>query len=478
LDKSLFRKKPLETLLKQQGAQQFNKTMGAIDLTALGVGAIIGTGIFVLTGVAAAVYAGPAVILSFIISGSAAALAAICYAEMASMVPVAGSAYTYAYTSMGELTAWLIGWNLILEYLVAAGAVAVGWSAYFCDMLSSVGIDLPAFLTHSPFEGGIVNIPAVIIALLIAGVVIRGTKESARATKIIVGVKILVVLLFIFVGLFHINRSNWTPFTPYGFTGVIQGAAIVFFAYIGFDAVATAAEEVRNPKRDLPRGIIASLLISTVLYILVAWVLTGIASYKTLNTSSPIAAALLSVGVRWASALVSVGALAGLTSVLIAVIFAQSRVFYAMSRDGLLPPVFKTIHKKFHTPYIDTMIIGVLVALVGAFLPVRFIAEMANIGTLSALAAVAIGVILLRKKKPEMERPFKVPLSPWLPAASALFSIYLMFNLPLATWIRFVVWIIIGIFIYYFYGYKHSELANPRPRKGAGPAVRKKRKAA
>jgi APA family basic amino acid/polyamine antiporter len=380
---SIFRKKPIETIIRHEaseGKPAFKKTMGAIDLTALGVGAIIGTGIFVLPGVAAAIYAGPAVIVSFVISGVAASLAALCYAELSSMVPVAGSAYTYTYASMGELTAWLIGWNLVLEYLVAAGAVAVGWSSYFSDMLSSVGIDLPVFLTKSPFEGGIVNVPAVLIALLVTWVVIRGTKESTGATKAIVSVKLLVVALFLVVGAFHVRRANWTPFMPYGFTGIMQGAAIVFFAYIGFDAVATAAEEVRNPKRDLPRGIIASLIISTVLYVLVAFILTGMLSYTQLNTSSPIATALLSVGVRWASALISVGALAGLTSVLIAVIFAQSRVFYAMSRDGLLPPVFSTIHQKFSTPYIDTLIIGILVALIGAFFPVQFIAEMANIG--------------------------------------------------------------------------------------------------
>jgi APA family basic amino acid/polyamine antiporter len=466
---SAFRKKPIEKLVAQsENRQGLKRSMGAIDLTALGIGAIIGTGIFVLTGVASAVYAGPAIIVSFVISGFAAGLAAICYAELASMVPVAGSAYTYAYASMGELTAWLIGWNLVLEYLVAAGAVAVGWSSYFTDMLASVGVTLPAALTRSVFEGGIINVPALVIALMVMLLVIRGTKESARATKIIVAVKLLVVALFIVVGVFYVRRRNLVPFMPYGFPGIVQGAAIVFFAYIGFDAVSTAAEEVKNPKKDMPRGIIASLLVSTLLYILVAWIVNGMVPYTSLNTPSPISTALLAVGVRWASAFISVGALAGLTSVLIAVIFAQSRIFFAMSRDGLLPPVFSRLHKRFDTPYVDTLIVGAAVALIGAIFPVRFIAEMANIGTLSALAVVAIGVIILRRTQPQLERPFKVPWVPFLPGLSALLSVYLMTNLPLATWIRFVAWIGIGLVIYYAYGMRHSALNEYRkPKKKA-----------
>ncbi len=456
----LLRKKPIGRLEAQAYRNQLNRSMGALDLTALGIGAIIGTGIFVLTGVASALYAGPAVVISFLISGFAAGLAALCYAELSAMVPVAGSAYTYAYTAMGELIAWLIGWNLILEYLVAAGAVAVGWGSYFADMLSSIGVDLPVALTHSPFEGGVFNLPAVVISLLVMLLVIRGTKESAKLTKIIVAVKLLVVALFIIVGVFYVHKKNFTPFTPYGFPGIIQGSAIVFFAYIGFDAVSTAAEEVRNPKRDLPRGIIASLIVSTVLYVLVALVVNGMMPYTELNTPSPISTALLSVGIRWASAFISVGALAGLTSVLIAVIFAQTRIFFAMSRDGLLPPLFGRVHKRFETPYVGTLIVGVLIALVGAFFPVDLIAQMANIGTLSALAVVAIGVIILRRTQPGLERPFKVPWVPFLPALSALMSAYLMINLPLATWVRFVIWIVIGIVIYALYGRKHSAL-NP-----------------
>lgn len=461
---TVLRKKPVGTSMdeaKDEDKRALSRSMGAVDLTALGVGAIIGTGIFVLTGVAAANFAGPAVVVSFIVSGIAAGLAALCYAELSAMVPVAGSAYAYTYASLGEIIAWLVGWNLILEYLVAAGAVAVGWSSYFIDLLKSIGVGIPSSITLSPFEGGIINIPAIVITLIVTWIAVRGTKDSAEATKFIVGIKLLVILLFIVVGLFRVNTSNWVPFAPFGFMGIMQGAAIVFFAYIGFDAVATAAEEVRDPKRDLPKGIVGSLIISTTLYILVAGILTGMLSYTRLNTPSPITSALLAVGVRWATSFISVGALAGLTSVLIAVIFAQSRVFFAMSRDGLLPSVFAVIHKKYRTPYVDTLIVGVAVSLIGAFFPVGIIAEMANIGTLSALTVVSVGVIVLRRTQPDMERPFKVPWVPYLPILSVIFCLYLMANLPLATWIRFVVWIVIGIVIYYTYGIKHSVLATP-----------------
>lgn len=443
---------------KEENKKTLDRAMNFIDLTSLGVGAIIGTGIFVLTGVAAASYAGPGVILSFVISGTAAGLAALCYAELSSAVPVAGSAYTYTYASMGEIVAWLIGWNLILEYLVAAGAVAVGWSSYFRDMLQSIGITVPLLFTSSPFEGGIINIPAVLICLLITYLAITGTEHSARATRVIVAVKLAVVFLFILLGLFHIKKSNWTPFLPFGTSGVVRGAAIVFFAYIGFDAVATAAEEVKDPARDLPKGIIGSLAISTTLYIVVAAVLTGIVSYRLLNTPSPITTALLLIGLKWAAPFISIGALAGLTSVLLASIFAQSRIFFAMSRDGLLPPMFSIIHKKYKTPYIDSLIVGITVSLISAFLPVGFIAQMANIGTLSALAVVSGGVIILRKTRPDLKRPFKVPWVPYLPVVSILFCIYLMLNLPAATWIRFIVWIAIGLIVYFSYGIKHSVL--------------------
>lgn len=463
--RTIFRTKPIADAKKSAEEKgSLKRVMGALDLTVLGIGAIIGTGIFVLTGVASAEYAGPAVVISFVISGVAAALAALCYAELASMVPVAGSAYSYAYSSMGEIVAWLIGWNLILEYLVSAGAVAVGWSSYLSDLLQSVGITLPKELTKSVFEGGILNLPAVVITLLVTVIVIHGTKDSARMTNVIVGIKLLVIALFLALGVMNVKSENWRPFYPFGFSGVIHGAAIVFFAYIGFDAVATAAEDVRNPKRDLPRGIIASLVISTVLYIAVAFILTGLQKYTQLGTPSPISSALLAVGIRWASGVVSVGALAGLTSVLIAVIFAQSRIFFAMSRDGLLPPVFSKLHKKFDTPYFNTLLVGAAISLIGALLPVGFIAQMANIGTLSAFAVVAVGVIILRKTQPKLERPFRVPFVPVLPILSVLFSAYLMINLPAATWIRFVIWIAIGIVIYKYYGFRHSALTKKNSR--------------
>lgn len=466
--RTVMRKKPVGLSIdeaKDEGKKALSRSMGAIDLTALGVGAIIGTGIFVLTGVAAANYAGPSVVISFIISGIAAGLAALCYAELSAMVPVAGSAYTYTYASLGEIVAWLVGWNLVLEYMVAAGAVAVGWSSYFTDLLKSFGIEVPRSITLSPFEGGYINLPAVAVTLIVTWIAVRGTRDSAKATKVIVGIKLLVIVLFIAIGLFRVNRANWVPFAPFGISGIMHGAAIVFFAYIGFDAVATAAEEVKNPKRDLPKGIIGSLLISTTLYILVAGILTGMIHYTRLNTPSPITSALLAAGIRWAASFISVGALAGLTSVLIAVIFAQSRVFFAMARDGLLPSAFAAIHKKYRTPYIDTIIVGIAVSLIGAFFPVAIIAEMANIGTLSALAVVSVGVIVLRKTQPQMERPFKVPWVPYLPALSVLFCLYLMVNLPLATWLRFVVWLFIGTVIYYTYGIKNSTLATPLEKR-------------
>lgn len=456
--KSLLRVKPIGEDRSSERSS-LKRVMSALDLTFLGVGAIIGTGIFVLTGVAAALYAGPAVIISFIISGIAATLAALCYSELAAMDPVAGSAYSFTYSSMGELIAWLIGWNMILEYLVSAGAVAVGWSSYFSDLLGAAGITLPAYLTKSVFEGGAVNLPAVVITLLVTLLSALGTKGSARATQIIVSVKLLVIALFIFLGVRAIDTSNWVPFTPFGFTGIFHGAAIVFFAYIGFDAVSTAAEDVKDPKHDLQRGIIGSLLISTVLYIVVAGVLTGMQKYTQLNTPSPLSSALMAKGIRWASAFISVGALAGLTSVLIAVIFAQSRIFFAMSRDGLLPPIFSRLHKKFSTPLFDILIIGAAISLIGAFLPIGFIAQMANIGTLSAFTAVAIGVIVLRKKKPDLSRPFRMPWVPFLPILSAAMSVLLMFNLPAVTWVRFVIWIGIGLVVYFCYGYRHSRLA-------------------
>lgn len=416
------------------------------------MGAIIGTGIFVLTGVAAARYAGPAVVISFMISGFVAALAALSYAELSAAIPVAGSSYAYTYASMGEFAAWLIGWSLILEYLFAAVAVAVGWSAYFNDFLKDINIILPGAITQSPFSGGVVNLPAVLITIIVAIIAYRGAKDSAVTAKIVVGIKLAVVLLFIAVGVFKIHTANWVPFMPFGFSGIVHGASIVFFAYLGFDAISTAAEEVRNPQKDLPRGVIGSLCISSVLYILVAGILTGIVSYTRLDTPSPLTTALMDVHVRWASLFISIGAIAGLTSVLLVVVFAQSRIWMAMSRDGLLPKIFSKIHLKYRTPYFNTFLVGLLVSSLAAFLPVEIVAEMVNIGTLVALASASASVIILRKTMPDLNRPFKVPFSPVLPLVSIAFCFYLMVNLPVGTWIRFGVWTIIGVCIYAAYG--------------------------
>lgn len=469
---SLFRRKKItpEGIAADREKAGLARTLGTFDLIALGIGAIIGTGIFVLTGVAAARYAGPGVTLSFIISGLAATFAALVYAEFASMVPAAGSAYTYAYASLGEIVAWLIGWNLILEYLVAAGAVAIGWGSYFTDLLRSLGITLPQALTRSVVEGGILNLPALFITLFITILAIRGTRESAWVNRIVVAMKIGVILLFLVLALTKVNPANWRPFLPFGFAGAMRGAAIIFFAYIGFDAVATAAEEVKNPQRTLPRGIIGSLFISTILYILVALALTGVLPYPRLNTPSPVSAALLATGFRFASAVVAVGALAGLTSVLLVNTYAQSRIFYAMARDGLLPKTFAVLHPRYRTPYLNNLIIGGIIALLSSLLPIRTIAELANIGTLSAFVVVSAGVLILRRTTPDLPRPFRTPLMPWTPLLAIAFSLYLILYLPRLTLIRFVFWVALGLVVYFVYSRRHSLLAEPLPAKKAVPA--------
>ncbi|OIQ60512.1 amino acid permease [Neomoorella thermoacetica] len=462
----IWRTKKIADLMQEAGDnQKLKRSIGTPELVALGVGAIIGSGIFVLTGVAAANYAGPALVFSFILSGLAAGLAALVYAEMAAMIPVTGSAYTYAYASLGEIIAWLVGWNLVLEYLVASGAVAVGWSGYITDMLASVGVFLPRALVNSPLSGGLVNLPAILITVVMTGVAIVGTTTSARTNKIIVGVKILVILVFLALGAPRVNTAYWHPFLPFGVTGVVHGAAIIFFAYIGFDAVATAAEEVRDPARELPLGIIGSLALATILYVAVTIVLTGLTPYTNLNTPSPVTTGLMAAGVRGASLIVGTGALAGLTSVLLVNIFAQSRVFMAMGRDGLLPPLFTRVHPRFHTPWLTTLIVGAFVTLIGGFLPVDIIAELANVGTLSAFFVVSVGVMVLRRTQPDLKRPFKVPLMPWTPLLAIAFAVYLFFNLPGLTWIRFGVWVTLGLVVYFAYGRRHSVLAREEESK-------------
>ncbi len=457
----LFRKKTIESLLNitEEKKNGFTPTLGVWDLTALGVGAIIGTGIFVLTGFVAANYAGPGVVFSFILAGLISVLAALVYTELATALPVTGSAYTYSYVTLGEMAAWLVGWSLVMGYLVASGAVAIGWSSYVSDLLKALNVPIPAAYTSSPFEGGVFNVMAALIVTAMTILVIIGTQHSAVANKIVVAAKLAAILLLLFVGARHIDPANWSPFLPFGLPGVLKGSAIVFFAFIGFDVVATAVEEVKDPSRDIPRGIIFSLLLSTILYIGISIMLTGMVKYSRLNTPSPMATALLEVGVSWASALVSVGALAGLSSVLLVNIFGLSRVLYSMARDRLMPPLFSWIHPRYKTPAWSTAMIGLLVALIGGLLPIGLVAELANAGILFAFIAASVGVILLRKIAPDLERPFKVPWVPLLPLLTVVSASYLIFSLSTLTLMRFAVWMGIGLAVYFTYGYKRSLLA-------------------
>lgn len=466
---SLFRTKSIERILADSDAPEhrLKKTLTAWDLTGLGIGAIIGTGIFVLIGTAIVgdahrPGAGPGIILSFMLSGLTCAFAALCYAEFAAMIPVAGSAYTYSYATLGELLAWLTGWNLILEYGVACVAVAIGWSGYFNNILKLCGIELPYWATHAPgTEGGVANLPAAIIVLLVTIILVIGVKESARATGLIVLVKLAVIVFFIAVGAGAVDKANWSPFMPFGFDGVGAAAAIVFFAYIGFDAVSTTAEEARNPQRDLPIGIFASLFICTLLYIAVAAILTGLIPYSKIDIHAPVAEALNVAGYRWGAAVVAVGAVAGITSVLVVMMIGQIRVFFAMSRDGLLGPWLSAVHPTFRTPHHATYLTGIAVAALAAFIPIGDAADMTNIGTLFAFVLVCIGVVVLRYTKPHQPRPFRMPLMPWIPLLGMFACLALMTFLPTLTWIRFVVWTIIGIAVYLMYGIRHSRLALP-----------------
>ncbi len=434
--------------------------LGTPALLLMGLGVIIGAGIFILTGIASANYSGPALVISFAIAGTACLFTALCYAEFASMVPVAGSAYTYSYVTLGELLAWIIGWDLILEYLVIVAAIAVGWSGYIVNLLTTLGLNIPAYLINPPgVQGGFINIPAIIIIGVLSLFLIKGTKESSRLNTVIVMIKLAVILIFISIGINYINPANYQPFLPYGWTGVFQGAAIIFFAYIGFDAITTAAEEVKNPKRTFPIAIIGSLVISTVLYIVVTFILNGMVPYYLFNeTAAPVAFALQSVGIEWANIVISVGALAGITSVLLVGYFGQTRVFFAMSRDGLLPPFFSRLHKNFKTPVNNIVLVGIIAMVIAAFFPIKDIAELVNIGTLAAFIIVSASVIVLRRQRPDLKRPFKTPLVPYVPILSIIFCLFLVAELPTVTHLRFVVWLAIGLVIYYFYGRKKSHL--------------------
>ncbi|UIJ69647.1 amino acid permease (plasmid) [Bacillus cereus] len=465
---NVFRKKSISTLLAQSSTKEesLKKELGAFDLTMLGIGAIIGTGIFVLTGVVAAEHAGPALILSFLLSGLACVFAALCYAEFASTVPVSGSAYTYSYTTFGELIAWILGWDLILEYGLASSAVASGWSGYFQGLLNGFGIILPTSLTsaYNPAVGTYVDLPAICIIFLMTFLLTIGVKKSARFNALMVTIKLLVIALFIGVGVFYVKPENWTPFMPFGFSGVTTGAATVFFAYIGFDAVSTAAEEVKNPQRNMPIGIIASLTICTILYIVVSLILTGIVPYNQLDVKNPVAFALQYIQQDWIAGFISVGAIAGITTVLLVMLYGQTRLFYSISRDGLLPKVLSTIHPKTKTPVHNSWITATMVAIFAGFIPLNELAELTNIGTLFAFIIVSIGIIILRKKQPQLPRAFHVPLVPWVPILAVLFCGYLALQLPTITWIGFVIWLLIGLVVYFSYGYTNSKLHTQQKR--------------
>src|SRR5438477_2464035 len=484
----LMAKKPLNIIMQEAqegGEHSLRRALGPTNLISLGIGAIIGTGIFVLTGTASAMHAGPAIILSFILAAFACLFAGLCYAEFASMIPVAGSAYTYGYATLGEFIAWIIGWDLILEYALGAATVAVGWSGHLTSFLHDfVGINFPPSLAAAPCTvikmagcspDAIINLPAVIITVAVTILIVIGVKESANVNTAIVIVKVGVVLIVILGGAAYVNSANWHPFIPpntgvfgeYGWSGVLRGAGVIFFAYIGFDAVSVAAQEARNPQKDMPTGILGSLVVCTILYILVSGVMVGLVPYRQMLGS----AAPMVVAIRAAEAasggssilhvmtmLVELGAIAGLSSVMVVMMMAQPRIFYSMAKDGLLPPFAKKIHPKFRTPHITSIITGVVVALASGFTPIGILGEMVSIGTLMAFVIVSIGVIFLRYQRPELERPFKVPLVPFIPALSALVSLGLMAGLPGATWMRLVVWMAIGIVIYFTYGYSHSAV--------------------
>jgi basic amino acid/polyamine antiporter, APA family len=486
---SILATKSIEQIKEEQlGGPKLKRVLGPTQLMMLGVGAIIGTGIFVLTGQAAAANAGPAIVISMVVAGLASALAALCYSEFAASVPVAGSAYTYAYATLGEFVAWVIGWDLILEYALGAATVAVGWSGNFVTFLQQLGLNFPAAFSAAPgtvvpIAGGdpvtaVFNLPAVLVTIAVTLLLIVGVSESATVNAVIVVIKVAVVVIVIASGALFINRANLEPFIPpntgtfgeYGWSGILRGAGVIFFAYIGFDAVSTSAQEAQNPQRDLPRGILGSLLVCTVLYVLVSGVMVGLVPYKTmLNEPAPLvlavqAGAERAVGTPWQSTmavvrvLVTVGALAGLSSVMLVMMLAQPRIFLAMARDGLLPGWASRIHPRFHTPHVSTLVTGVVVALAAGLTPIGTLGNLVSIGTLMAFVIVSLGVIVLRRTRPDLPRPFRMPLVPLLPLLSAAVSLVLMLGLPRATWERLIIWMTIGVAFYFGYGFRKSRL--------------------
>lgn len=492
----LFRTKSIEQSIRdtEDPRHRLRRSLSALDLTVFGVGVIVGTGIFVLTGRVARENAGPAVALSFVVAAVVCGLAALCYAEFASAVPVAGSAYTFSYATLGEFPAWIIGWDLMLELSLAAAVVAVGWSGYVNSLLATLGVALPPAIAG---ESGVVNVPAVVVVLLLTAVLVLGIRLSARVNLVMVIVKVSVILLVIVAGLFFVDAANYSPFIPpaeatpgvqggsapliqvlfgvtpvaYGVFGVFSAAAIVFFAYIGFDIVATAAEETRNPGRDLPIGIIGSLAVCTLLYVAVSLVIVGMQPYDELSEAAPLADAFRAVGARWIASLISIGVVAGLTTVMLILMLGQSRVFFAMSRDRLLPPALAEVHPRFRTPYRVTIIIGVVTAVLAGLIPLGALAELVNIGTLFAFVVVSAGVVVLRRTRPDLPRSFRVPWVPVIPALSVLACVYLMLNLPVDTWLRFVAWMAVGIVVYWLYGSRRSRVVRPAEPPVAEPPV-------
>ncbi|MEI7660645.1 MAG: amino acid permease [Bacteroidota bacterium] len=499
---NLFLTKSLPDLIQEakDNKSGLKKTLTKLNLTTLGIGAIIGAGIFVLTGQAAAQYAGPAIVISFIISGIACAFAGLCYAEFASMIPISGSAYTYSYATLGEFLAWIIGWDLILEYLFAASTVSVGWSGYVVSFLHDFGIHIPTAYTAAtgsvlvqvpevgwqqltsnltagllakgvnvdmlPHITAIINLPAMFIIAALTILLVIGIRESANFNNIMVIVKVAVIILFIAIGIAFVQAGNWHPFIPkntgvwghFGWSGVLRGAGVIFFAYIGFDAVSTAAQESKNPQRDMPIGILGSLSISTVLYILVAIVLTGIVSYTTLNVSDPVAVGVnaMGSGMFWLRPIVKIAAIAGLSSVILVMLMGQPRIFFTMSKDGLLPPVFSKVHPRYKTPYVSTVLTGLVAIVLAGILPISILGELVSIGTLLAFAIVCISIIVLRRTRPDLERPFRTPFVPLIPILGALICFIQMAALPMDTWLRLIIWMAIGFVIYFSYGIRHS----------------------
>ena len=504
---NLLATKSLKLILDEAhetGEHSLNRALGVNNLIALGIGAIIGTGIFVLAGTATALYAGPAIILSFILAAFGCVFAGLCYAEFASAIPVAGSAYTYGYASLGEIFAWIIGWDLVLEYAFGAATVASGWSGYLLSLLGDFGIKLPASLAGTrwdefifynnhwepanllmpkvqsgeiniaglPHQFGVFNLFGFLAIMIATLILVVGIKESANFNTAIVYIKVCVLIVFIVIGGLYLLKhpelmaANWHPFLPpntgksgeYGLSGISRGAAVIFFAYIGFDAVSTAAQEAKNPAKDMPRGILGSLVICTILYILVAGILCGLVNYKFLNVRDALAVGIDKTGVGWGSLLVKIGALLGLSSTIVVMLLGQSRVFFSMSRDGLLPKMFSAVHPKFRTPWISTLMVGTCVAFIAASLPINVLGDMVNIGTLLAFVIVCAGVWIVRRRDPDLQRPFRTPWVPFVPIMGMIISGYLMYNLPWETWVRLVVWLVIGMFIYFGYGRKHSRV--------------------